>query len=569
MQPRQFSFIRDYLFILLIQFLCASSVLSDTLCRCASTDDCWPSDADWAKFNASIGGRLVATAPLASVCHEPNYDADACNALKLQWTSPFLHDEDSSSIMAAAVSNLTCDPFTPPDKPCTLGNMVSYAVNATGPEDYASSIQFAHRRNIRLVIRNTGHDYLGRSTGANALSIWTHHLKNITFLNYTSPQYQGPAVKILAGVQVEDVYAAADAKDMVVVGGDCASVGVAGGWTQGGGHSPLSSLFGMGADQTLEWEVVDGRGRLLKASPTENPRLYWALSGGGAGTYGIVYSLTVKAHKGVSVTGVVMNFTSADISKEVYYQAIEEYHHHLPEYTAAGGVAIGAISVDSFSLTPLALPNMTADAAKVLLTSLTSKLDGLGLPYHCKVETFPSFFAFYKALIEPNPTQLVQNGQYGGWFIPLDVIKGNNSGLTSAVRKITQEGAAFTGIGLNVSSPSIPNAVHPGWRESAINVILSSPWPQEANLSDMASLAKKMTNEWVPAVSALAPESGAYMNEADPQQPDWQNVFYGPNYDELLRIKQEFDPHDIFYAWTAVGSDRWFQNSNDALCRTT
>lgn len=58
------------------------------------------------------------------------------------------------------------------------------------------------------------------------------------------------------------------------------TVGFAGGYIQGGGHSVLSSLYGMAADQALEFEVITTDGRLVRASPSENADLYWALSGG-------------------------------------------------------------------------------------------------------------------------------------------------------------------------------------------------------------------------------------------------------------------------------------------------
>ena len=62
--------------------------------------------------------------------------------------------------MAAAVANETCDPFTPEREHCTLGNMVVYSVNASHPSDYSATIAFAKAKNIRLVIRNTGHEYV-------------------------------------------------------------------------------------------------------------------------------------------------------------------------------------------------------------------------------------------------------------------------------------------------------------------------------------------------------------------------------------------------------------------------
>ena len=88
--------------------------------------------------------------------------------------------DNSASVMAPFFANQSCDPFTPESWPCTLGNYVRYAVDVHTASDVQAAIQFATQHNIRFVIRNTGHDYLGRSTGAGALSVWTHHLKNIT-----------------------------------------------------------------------------------------------------------------------------------------------------------------------------------------------------------------------------------------------------------------------------------------------------------------------------------------------------------------------------------------------------
>ncbi|KAI0471517.1 FAD fmn-containing isoamyl alcohol oxidase [Xylariaceae sp. FL0804] len=76
-----------------------------------------------------------------------------------------------------------------------------------------------------------------------------------------------------------------------------------------------------------------------------------------------------------------------------------------------------------------------------------------------------------------------------------------------------------------------------------------------------------MTNDLVPALEAITPGGGAYLNEADFRQPDFQQVFYGDNYEKLLAIKDKYDPNQLFYGLTAVGSDRWEMQPDGKLCR--
>lgn len=112
------------------------------------------------------------------------------------------------------------------------------------------AVNFARNLNLRLVVKNTGHDFNGRSSGAGALSIWTHHLKNLEFYeSYTTQNYSGPAIKAGSGVQSFEIYDFADANGVVAVGGEGETVGWGGGYIAGGGHSPLSSVYGMAADQ--------------------------------------------------------------------------------------------------------------------------------------------------------------------------------------------------------------------------------------------------------------------------------------------------------------------------------
>lgn len=143
--------------LLLLQLFLANAS-STPECRYLPGDPEYPSLDKWAELNCTVGGRLIATVPIGTPCHDPNYDEAACQAVRDGWTWPSLHDKSSSSVMMAFWANESCDPFTPREMPCELGNYVSYSINVSSATDVAAGIGFARERNVRLVVRNTGHE---------------------------------------------------------------------------------------------------------------------------------------------------------------------------------------------------------------------------------------------------------------------------------------------------------------------------------------------------------------------------------------------------------------------------
>ena len=66
----------------------AAVTASNLACRYMPGDSGWPSSQEWADLNATVGGRLIATTPLATPCHDPNYNATACAILQEGWDQP-------------------------------------------------------------------------------------------------------------------------------------------------------------------------------------------------------------------------------------------------------------------------------------------------------------------------------------------------------------------------------------------------------------------------------------------------------------------------------------------------
>ncbi|KAJ4985321.1 isoamyl alcohol oxidase (FAD binding domain-containing protein) [Stagonosporopsis vannaccii] len=510
-------------------------------CKTFPGDRAWPSTTEWSNFNRTVGGRLVATVPLGAPCHGSTYDSATCESLQDQWQTERIHYESSSSVMAPFFANQSCDPFQPRERPCELGNYVRYAVKASSAADIQRTIAFAASKNIRLVIRNTGHDYLGRSTGAGALAVWTHHLKNISHIPaYKSPEYSGAAFKLGAGVQGFEIMTAARDKGLVVVGGECPTVGIAGGYTQGGGHSAISTSFGLAADNVLNWEVVTASGKLVNANKRENYDLYWALNGGGGSTYGIVVSMTVKAHEETVFGGASLSFFTTDNAQESFYDAIQAFHEELPAMVDAGTMVVHYFTSSFFMISPLNAYNKTAAQVKTILAPFITRLDSKRVNYTVSYSEFDTYYEHYDKYFGPLPLGNIQVGiaQYGTRLIPRSVV----SNITDTWRAVVEKGVTWIGVGTDVQrfGSDKTTSVHPAWRKAIVHATLTLPW------------------------SFTAP--GAYVNEADFNQKNWQTEFWGSNYNKLLSIKKKWDPSSLFYATVGVGSESWSVRNDGRMC---
>lgn len=479
---------------------------------------------------------------------------------------------DSASVMAPFFAYQSCDPFTAPSKPCTLGNYVAYAVAAESAADVVATVNFARKNNIRFVIRNTGHDYLGRSTGAGALSVWTHKLKSIEFKEWKDQHYQGSAAKVGAGVQGFDTLSAGLAKGRVIVGGECPTVGLAGGYTQGGGHSALSTSFGLSADNTLEFEVVTAAGKLVTASRAQNADLYWALSGGGGGNYGVVVSMTVKTFPDAHVGAATLAFYANENPTETFYSAIDAFHAALPAMVEAGAMVVYYFTSDFFQIAPLTAYNKTSAEVAAIMAPFLATLTSMGVKHTSEVSQSATYYDHYDQHFGPLPEGNIQVGtaQYGGRLVPFSSFADNATAMAAVTRYIASKGVTWIGVGTDVSrfARDRANAVLPAWRTPLVHATLTTPWSFDpADWDQMLANQRLMTHDIMPAIEAVTPGSGAYMNEADFRQPGWQEVFFGKNYAQLRCVKQKWDPEGFFYVRKGVGSERWQLERDGRMCR--
>jgi FAD/FMN-containing dehydrogenase len=559
-------------------------------CKAVPGTPGWPSTQEWMNFNQSLGGVLLKPPPPGGVCHagEPNYNTALCPNVTSLWTTSFnFHEDDPISNAFNNWNNDSCLPY--PQAPCSGEGYPIYVVNATKPEHVQKAINFARDNNIRLNVKCSGHDYLGRSVAPNSLSIWVHYIQNIQLHDSFTPQGRrkdcdcipeglnafGPAITFQAGDTNGAVYAAASRIGMAVpvTGGPAVCYG---GYTSGGGHSILGARYGLAADLILELTVVTPDGKIVVANACQNPDLFWALRGGGGATFGVVISFTMALYPDEPTSLVVAGVTTLVNNSAHFYDAAAYAFTKYPAIVDAGWAGYGAIYPSNTSVPGI---GSKFDIAWFGFGRTESQILEMVTPIADYINaTWPGEFGVYGAIKNFSSFyDYWSNNTDTGSPVGVDIVIGsrlldktaiNNPNLKSYLERAVRPGGTLTqymmgGPGVH-SKPLSFNAVCPAWRTAYSHSVTGAHWPPFATALEKEQLSQ--LNGYLDALTELAPNTGAYVNEADPFEPNYHEVFWGANYPRLQTIKKMVDPHNVFWCRACVGNEGW-QEVGDQLCQ--
>ena len=249
-------------------------------------DPSWPSAASWEKLTQQVGGNLIPVQFPLAACQSAS-DSPNCQEVLRNLDNPFYIGDQPGLTQTLGWANAWTT------KPSV------YAVAARNADDIAAAVNFARENHLRLVVKGGGHSYQGTSNAPDSLLVWTRHMNDITMHDAFVPQgcagtAPQPAVTLGAGTIWLHAYDAVTTKaGRYVQGGGCTTVGVAG-LIQSGGFGSFSKHYGTAASGLLEAEVVTADGKIRVANACTNPDLFWALKGGGGGSFGVVSKLTLR-----------------------------------------------------------------------------------------------------------------------------------------------------------------------------------------------------------------------------------------------------------------------------------
>ncbi|KAF4927445.1 FAD-linked oxidoreductase apf9 [Colletotrichum viniferum] len=562
----------------------------------------WPSDKEWGRFNSSIAGDLIQTAPPAAPCYAgPNRDAAACEAVTQGWSTATFQASQPIGYDYPLNSSCPLAQFTAnaPSANCTIGNSPVFAVNVTDEEHISKAVEFATKKNnIRVVIKSTGHDFLQRSTGYGSLSIWLqNYRKGFNFHEdfqvvneCPKSDWKGSALTITGAYSWSDIYPTAFEKNLIVVGGNNRGPCATGGWTQGGGHSPVTRFYGLGADQVLSARAVLASGQIVTASPCNNTDLFYAVRGGGGGTYGVVTQMTVKTYptKNIDAIDVVIGTasTSANVSAK-FIDAMTDIYSSYPYLSEVGFAGYGAWAMNSpvpiggnfstfYTQTFTTLGNNAAEATRLFkpIAEKITPLKDSGFTVSITQKAYTDYGAYYA---NKSGTDATVGGvsALASRLLGKSALEGNRDQLRKAMETVAgKDGKAVFhtvvhhGLQTAQETRDKSSAVQPGWYDAVILDIFERPiLSGELSVSSNIDLFDDVRQNVLPVYRELSPNTETHMNEADWGDTNFQEDFYSSNWKQLIEIKTKYDPSGVFYCQTCVGSDEWKQEASGALCR--
>ncbi|KAJ7729738.1 FAD-binding domain-containing protein [Mycena metata] len=560
-----------FLDALVLPLLCALSSVraaetsKTQMCRNVPGSAGYPNAAAWNALNASISGRLVTMVPSAKFCATR---AGGCT--DAEWTSAVFRSE-----IPGAMNQPNWEQgydLTPPSlcylngTTCGQGDDPLYSVEAETVADIQTAVKFAAAHNLRVAVKASGHDYLGRSTAPFSLLIHTSKLLNISFTDtfFVGDQNMGFAATVGSGVHSQVVYQQSKANGRIAVGGSAATVCAAGGYLQGAGHSALAPTFGLAADNVFEFHIVVASGELLKVNSVNNTDLFYALRGGGAGSWGVIVSATFRTFPTFNSTFASITLTATNNTAMASLATL--HAKHLVDFDASRSSQYFYLIKDPSSATS------TMTLSNYMINQTITQSQEILAPFIKAAQALPGItitassytYALINDILFQQDDSVGFNLVMGSRLIPAATYRDSPDVVGKVYQRLLDQGLTLGILGHLVAggqvaaNSNISSAVNPAWRTAKTHVILINEWLDSLPLPQIDTIRRQFQDSQLPIFEQMAgPNAGAYSNEADIMEPNFQTTFFGPNYAKLSAIKRKYDPDDLFIVRTGVGSERW------------
>jgi FAD/FMN-containing dehydrogenase len=542
-------------------------------------DPDWPSQAQWMNLADEVGGNLIKVHPLFGAGEDPGQDL----------RNPFyIGDQPAGTEVSGWLDAWT-------------SAASAYAVKAQRPADVVAAVNFAREHRLRLVVKGAGHSYQGTSNAPDSLLVWTRAMSRVTLHDAFVPKgcekqlAPVPAVTAEAGAVSLDLYhAVTSVGGRYVQGGGCTDTGVAG-LVQSGGFGSFSKGFGTAAAGLLEAEIVTADGVARTVNACSDPDLFWAIKGGGGGSWGVVTRVTLRTHdlpENFGWAGGTIKASSDQAYRKLIGRFVDFYGDKL--FNPHWGEEIGFT------------PQNTLDLAMICQGLTRAEVKSVWQPFFAWVAGSPADFSFVKKPgagawpsrgwwnIEGNKSMIPDDRpgapNYHGWW------KGDKDqvgmflygydslwlpvSLLDPAQRPKLAAALFASsrhkevrLHFNKGLAGAPAEAIAATRETATNpavcaafalaIIADGEGPaypgEKRPAMDLkaAHQAARAVDQAAAELRRIAPSAGSYVSESNYFNESWGRDFWGENYARLKAVKAKCDPDGLFFVHHGVGSEEW------------
>lgn len=559
--------------------------------RVRPSDPEWPTEAEFEKLNRAVGGNLIRPRPLFAPCVAQPKGADCADVTNNMRNPFYIADQPAGTEVSGWLGA-----WTPAAS--------EYAIAARDTDHVVAGVNFAREHNLRLVVKGGSHSYLGGSNAPDSVLIWTRAMNRVAVHDafvaqgcekQTTPT---PAVSAEAGAMWIDLYNAVTTNaGRYVQGGGCTTVGVAG-LVQGGGFGSFSKGFGTAGASLIEAEVVTADGRLRIANACTNPDLFWALRGGGGGSWGVVTRVTLRTHELPQFFGYAggnVKVQSDDAFRQLIARVMDFYGDSLfnphwgeqirikPDNTLELSMVCQGLNDEQ--ITRVWQPFFDFVKTSKDLKGLDLKA-GAGSARHWWDAVYRESRGSHAMIRDPRPGAPPSHAWWEGdqeqvgafihgydsLWLPASLLQKNQRGrlaeaLFAASRHHKVElhfnkgiaGAPVEAVAATRETSTNPVVVdafalaivaggqrpaYPGLPRPAMDVAAAR---QDAHQIDLAAAELRK----------IAPGAGSYVAESNYFNDSWQTAYWGSNYAKLRAIKNKYDPEGLFFVHHGVGTEEW------------
>ncbi|KAK7689560.1 hypothetical protein QCA50_007352 [Cerrena zonata] len=527
------------------------------------------SSEHWDALNTTVNGRLSVSIPFSKPCFSSfegqpvQPDQSACSAIQKNYTDAVTRVNDFSAYMISQWetcqstgegclldSNKPTNPLAYQNVDCRRGNVATYYIEVQSSDDVRAAFEFSRRTGIRLSVKNHGHDYKGRSSGKDTLSLWLRSLDSISYNSVFVPSGCSSDTKYSAityggGALLQDVYEFADQHNVTFIGGYHQTIGS--GWFLGGGHSILSPNFGLGVDRVVQIKVITPNGHLQVANECQNTDLFWALRGGGGSAFGVVMESTHRVEPQLALQAAIIKFPGNISNLADWYNLTIQNSLRWGQNGWGGHIAGPSI----IHVTPrLGAQEAREDMQEAIDFAIAQGGSGV-------IDTLPSWNAFFAKYVLSAQAAVGPEVMLGTRLISTSLFETEIGRQTLA--QTIKNTLPFASPYIVVGTPFLFNytkgttSVTPAWRNSLWHLSVKGQFNFNSTLEERKFQYSEVARH-IQAFRDITPGSGAYFNEGDVYEPNHEESFWGSdNYARLLEVKRKYDPDNLLTCWQCVG----------------